>query len=112
MDKLSRAVLDDVSQRPDEYKLFYVRDILDSTAETFHVDSARFQSCIEDLETKGYLKFRHNSSGEILGFAPTYSGFRWKTLSAIKALRFIVFNILVPLVVALVTAVITSLVSA
>lgn len=112
MDKLSRAVLDDVSQRPDEYKLFYVRDILDSTAETFHVDSARFQSCIEDLETKGYLKFLHNSTGEILGFAPTYSGFRWKTLSAIKVFRFIVFNILVPLVVALVTASITSLVSA
>lgn len=112
MDKLSRAVLDDVSQHPDEYKLFFVSDILDSTAEPFHVDSARFQSCIENLETKGYLKFLHNASGEILGFAPTYSGFRWRTLSAIKALRFIVFNILVPLVVALITAFITSLVSA
>lgn len=112
MDKLSRAILDDVPQRPDEYKLFYVRDILDSTAETFHVDSARFQSCIEDLETKGYLKFLHNSTGEILGFAPTYSGLRWKSLTATKVLRFTVFNILVPLAVSLATAVITSLVSA
>lgn len=108
MDKLSRAVLDDVSQRPDEYKLFYVRDILDSTAETFHVDSARFQSCIEDLETKGYLKFRHNSSGEILGFAPTYSGYRWKVLSALKILDVVVFHILLPVIASVVTSLILA----
>lgn len=108
MDKLSRAVLDDVSQRPDEYKLFYVRDILDSTAETFHVDSARFQSCIEDLETKGYLKFRHNSSGEILGFAPTYNGYRWKVLSVLKILDVVVFHILLPVIASVVTSLIVA----
>nr|DAF74006.1 MAG TPA: cullin family protein [Bacteriophage sp.] len=108
MDKLSRAVLDDVSQRPDEYKLFYVRDILDSTAETFHVDSARFQSCIEDLETKGYLKFRHNSSGEILGFSPTYSGYRWKVLSVLKILDVVVFHILLPVIASVVTSLILA----
>lgn len=108
MDKLSRAVLDDVSQRPDEYKLFFVSDILDSTAETFHVDSARFQSCIEDLETKGYLKFRHNSSGEILGFAPTYSGYRWKVLSVLKILDVVVFHILLPVIASVVTSLILA----
>lgn len=111
MDKLSRAVLDDVSQRPDEYKLFFVSDMLDSTAETFHVESSRFQSCVEDLETKGYLKFLHNASGEILGFAPTYSGYRWKTLAVLKALRFIVFSILIPIIVSFFTALITALIS-
>lgn len=112
MDKLSRAVLDDISHYPDEYKLFFVSDMLDSTAESFHVEPSRFQSCVEALETKGYLKFLYNASGEIIGFAPTYNGYRWKTLSATKALRFTVFNILVPLAVSLATAVITSLVSA
>nr|DAH32765.1 MAG TPA: hypothetical protein [Caudoviricetes sp.] len=111
MDKLSRAVLDDVAQRPDEYKLFFVRDILDSTAETFHVESSRFQSCVEDLETKGYLKFLHNANGEILGFAPTYSGYRWKTLTVLKVLRFIVFSVLIPIVVSFFTALITALIS-
>ena len=108
MDKLSRAVLDDVSHYPDEYKLFYVRDILDPTAETFHVDSARFQSCIEDLETKGYLKFRHNSSGEILGFAPTYSVYRWNVLSVLKILDVVVFHILLPVIASVVTSLILA----
>ena len=108
MDKLSRAVLDDVSQRPDEYKLFFVSDILDSTAETFHVDSARFQSCIEDLETKGYLKFLHNASGEILGFAPTYNGYRWKVLSVLKILDVVVFHILLPVIASVVTSLIVA----
>lgn len=108
MDKLSRAVLDDVSQHPDEYKLFFVSDILDSTAETFHVDSSRFQSCIEDLETKGYLKFLHNASGEILGFAPTYSGYRWKFLSVLKILDVVVFHILLPVIASVVTSLILA----
>lgn len=108
MDKLSRAVLDDVSQRPDEYKLFFVSDILDSTAETFHVDSARFQSCIENLETKGYLKFLYNASGEILGFSPTYSGYRWKVLSALKILDVVVFHILLPVIASVVTSLIVA----
>lgn len=108
MDKLSRAVLDDVAQRPDEYKLFFVSDMLDSTAETFHVESSRFQSCVEDLETKGYLKFLHNASGEILGFAPTYNGYRWKVLSVLKILDVVVFHILLPVIASVVTSLIVA----
>ena len=108
MDKLSRAVLDDVAHHPDEYKLFFVSDILDSTAETFHVDSSRFQSCVEDLETKGYLKFLHNASGEILGFAPTYSGYRWKALSALRVLDIVFFHILLPVIASVITTLIVS----
>lgn len=108
MDKLSRAVLDDVAQRPDEYKLFFVSDILDSTAETFHVESSRFQSCVEDLEAKGYLKFLHNASGEILGFAPTYSGYRWRILFVLKLVDVVVLHILLPVIASVVTTLIVA----
>ena len=108
MDKLSRAVLDDVAQRPNEYKLFFVSDILDSTAETFHAESSRFQSCVEDLEAKGYLKFLHNASGEILGFAPTYNGYHWKVLSVLKILDVVVFHVLLPVIASVVTSLIVA----
>lgn len=108
MDKLSRAVLDDVAQRPNEYKLFFVSDILDSTAETFHVESSRFQSCIEDLETKGYLKFRLTQAVRFSALHQTYSGYRWKILFVLKFLDVVVLHVLLPVIASVVTTLIVA----
>ena len=110
MDKLSRAVLDDVSRRPDEYALLYARDMLNSSADSFDAKPAVLQSCIENLETGGYLKFNLAPDGAIVGFSRTYSGMRWRQLAILRVLRFVCFNILVPIIVAFFTALITSLV--
>ena len=108
MDKLSRSVLDDVSRHPDEYALFYVRGALDSSAGSFGVKPSVLQSCIEGLEIKGYLKFLHSPSGEIIGVSLTYSGYRWKVLAVLKILDVIVFHILLPVIVSVVTTLIVS----
>lgn len=75
---------------------------------TVHVESSRFQSCVEDLEAKGYLKFLHNASGEILGFAPTYSGYRWRILFVLKLVDVVVLHILLPVIASVVKTLIVS----